>query len=213
MSETAAAPAAPVATAAPAGPAAAQPAASQGQQTINVHIPPDLLRMAGMQGAQQTPAVEPAKPAETPAAKPVDTKAAETPAKADDATAALTQRLADLEAKHRATLIRAEVDRVAAVAGAIDPAMVHSLIANDLDVTDDGKVIVKGDARTTGEQHIARYLAGKSFLLKPLVPGGGAGTPSTVQAPSAGPTLSMSTEAGATALAQKFATQRGFRPS
>lgn len=169
--------------------------------------------MARMQPDAQLP-LAPAAPAAPKAEEPPAAKSAESPvvaAKPDD-TAALSQRLADLEAKHRATLIRAEVDRVSAVAGAIDPAMVHALIAGDLDVTADGKVIVKGDARTTGEQHIARYLAGKAFLLKPLVPGGGAGSPSTLQPPGAAPVLDMSSNAGATALARSFAVSRGFLP-
>lgn len=167
---------------------------------------------------------QPSAPAQAPAqqALPLAARADEAPAaKADERPAAPPAKPADadalaqvaaLRAEIRSTKIRAEVERVAAVAGAIDPAMVHALIAADLDVADDGKVIVKGDARTTGEQHIARYLAGKAFLLKPLVPGGGAGSPSTLQPPGAAPVLDMSSNAGATALARRFAEQRGFLP-
>lgn len=170
--------------------------------------------MAGLPAAEAPKPAPAPPPVEPPAAKPVEAaKPAEAaaPAKPDDATAALAQ-VADLHARLRAKTIRAEVERVAGIAGAIDPAMVHALIAADLDVTDDDKVIVKGDARTTGEQHIARFLAGKSFLLKPLVPGGGAGSPSTLQPPGSAPALDMSSNAGATALARRFAEQRGFLP-
>jgi len=205
VSETTAAPVAPVA-AQPAAPAAP---AAPGNTTVNVHLPPDLLRMAGLpqQGQPAAPAV--AQPAAQAAPAAPVTKADEKPAtKADDD---LAKRFDALEAKHRATLIRAEIDRVALVAGAIDPAVVAQLIGGELDVTDDGKVIAKGDPRTTGEQTIARFLASKPYLLKPAVPGGGSGAPSTITAPVQGTPLNMSNNDNATALARAIAAKRGFR--
>lgn len=212
--------AAPVAVAAqPAAPAAApaQPAAAvPGNTTVNVHIPADLLKMAGLP-AQGTPAqpaaqsaasvAQPAAPAATaqPAAK-ADEKPAE---KAPDTDTA--KKLADFEAKYHATLIRGVIDRVALVAGAIDPAVVAQLVMADLDVTADGQVIAKGDPRVTGEQHIARFLAGKPYLLKPAVPGGGSGAPSTITAPAQAVKRDMSSNDAATALAREIATKRGFR--
>lgn len=212
--------AAPVTVAAqPAAPAAApaQPAAAvPGNTTVNVHIPADLLKMAGLpaQGAPVQPAAQPAAAVAQPAAPAAPAqpaaKADEKPAeKAPDADVA--KRLADLEAKHRATLIRAEIDRVALVAGAIDPAVVAQLIGGDLDVTDDGKVILKGDPRTTGEQHIARRLTSMPYLLKPAVPGGGSGAPSTITAPAQAVKRDMSSNDAATALARDIAAKRGFR--
>jgi len=209
-----------------AAPAAQQPAGAQ--TNVHVHLPPDLLRMAGMQqpAAQpqqpqqptQTPVVaqpaqqaaqEPAKPAE-PAAKPAQQEQPAAKPAVDPQTAELAAKLAALEDRHRATLIRAEVDRVSAVGGAIDPAVVHQLVAGDLDVTADGKVIAKGDPRTTGEQHIARFLASKPFLLKPQVPGGGAGTPGALQAP-AGQRVDFSNNDSVTNFARQRASQMGFR--
>lgn len=201
-------------TAAPVAPAAAQSAApaapaAPGSTTVSVHLPPDLLRMAGLpqQGAPATPAVAQPAAQATPAAS--TTKADEKPAsKADDD---LARRFDALEAKHRSTLIRAEIDRVALVAGAIDPAVVAQLVGGELDVTDDGKVIAKGDPRTTGEQTIARFLASKPYLLKPAVPGGGSGAPSTLTAPTQAVKLDMTSNDSATALARRIAAQRGFR--
>jgi len=201
--------AAPVAVAAqPAAPAAAP--AVPGNTTVNVHLPPDLLRMAGLQQQGAAPVAQAEAPVAQPAAAaPPAAKADEKPAaKADDD---LAKRFDALEAKHRATLIRAEIDRVALVAGAIDPGVVAQLIAADLDVTDDGKVIAKGDPRTTGEQHIARFLASKSFLLKPAVPGGGSGAPSVLTAPTQAMKLDMTSNDSATALARRIAAERGFR--
>lgn len=197
--------------AAPVAPVAAQPAApaapaAPGNTTVNVHLPPDLLRMAGLP-AQGAPAV--AQPAAQAATAQPAAKADEKPAaKADDD---LAKRFDALEAKHRATLIRAEIDRVALVAGAIDPAVVAQLVGGELDVTDDGKVIAKGDPRTTGEQTIARFLASKPYLLKPAVPGGGSGAPSTLTAPAQAAPLNMSNNDNATALARAIAAKRGFR--
>ena len=202
VSEPTAAPVAPVAaqSAAPAAPAA------PGNTTVNVHLPPDLLRMAGLP-AQGAPAV--AQPAAQAAPTAPAAKADEKPAaKADDD---LAKRFDALEAKHRSTLIRAEIDRVALVAGAIDPAVVAQLVGGELDVTDDGKVIAKGDPRTTGEQTIARFLASKPYLLKPAVPGGGSGAPSTLTAPAQATPLNMSNNDNATALARSIAAKRGFR--
>ena len=175
----------------------AAPAAQPGggtQTNVHVHLPADLLKMAGLPAQQpagapaapaaaQQPAV--AQPAAQPEAKAAPQEPAKEPAKVDQ-TAELAAKLAALEDRHRATLIRAEVDRVSAVGGAIDPAVVHQLVSGDLDVTADGKVIAKGDPRTTGEQHIARFLAGKPFLLKPQVPGGGADRPARFRRPPRG---------------------------
>lgn len=200
----------------------AAPAAQPGggtQTNVHVHLPADLLKMAGLPAQQpagapaapaaaQQPAV--AQPAAQPEAKAAPQEPAKEPAKVDQ-TAELAAKLAALEDRHRATLIRAEVDRVSAVGGAIDPAVVHQLVSGDLDVTADGKVIVKGDPRTSGEQHIARFLAGKPFLLKPQVPGGGAGTPGALQAPAAGQRVDFSNNDSVTNFARQRASQMGFR--
>lgn len=201
----AAQPAAPVAAPAPAP-------AAPGNTTVNLHLPPDLLRMANLQ-AQPAPvaaqpdvsAAQPAAPAAAPAAK-TDEKPAE---KGDDAIAT---RLADLEDKYHSTLIRAEIDRVAHIAGAIDHDDVAKLIAGDLDVSADGKVIVKGDPRTAGAQHVARFLASKPHLLKPAVPGGGAGAPSTLTAPQVPAKVDMNDRTSASTYARQRAAARGLLP-
>lgn len=194
-------------------PAAQQPAGGT-QTNVHVHLPADLLKMAGLPAQQ--PAGAPAAPVTpevktAPVTPEVKTAAPETPAAKPDQTAELAAKLAALEDRHRATLIRAEVDRVSAVGGAIDPAVVHQLVAGDLDVTADGKVIAKGDPRTSGEQHIARFLASKPFLLKPQVPGGGAGTPGALQAPAAGQRVDFSNNESLTNFARQRATQMNFR--
>lgn len=200
----------------------AAPAAQPGggtQTNVHVHLPADLLKMAGLPAQQpagapaapaaaQQPAV--AQPAAQPEAKAAPQEPAKEPAKVDQ-TAELAAKLAALEDRHRATLIRAEVDRVSAVGGAIDPAMVHQLVSGDLDVTADGKVIAKGDPRTTGEQYVARFLASKTFLLKPQVPSGGAGTPGALQAPAAGQRVDFSSNDSVTNFARQRASQMGFR--
>lgn len=236
---------APAAPATPAAqPPAQQPAApAQPQQNaapvtnVTVHLPPDLLRMAGLSAqqspasaqngtpaapaaqqpaAQQTPppvAAPPAQPAAVEAPKPAEQPK---PAEPDAAVAALQAQLSAMREQHNATLVRAVVDRVSLTGGAINPEVVLKLVRDELDVAADGKVIAKGDPRVSGEQHVARYLAANPYLLKPQVQGGGAGAPSTVTPPTAPatPKLDMNSNEGATALARKIAEGRGFmRPS
>lgn len=238
MSDPTAQQPAPPATATPAAqPPAQQPAApsAQPQQNaapvtnVTVNLPPDLLRMAGLSAQNGTPPAPAAQPPAAPppppaAAAPAQPAAVEAPkpaeqpkpAEPDAAVAALQAQLSAMREQHNATLVRAVVDRVAITGGAINSEVVLKLIRDELDVAADGKVIAKGDPRVTGEQHVARFLAANPYLLKPQVQGGGAGAPSTVTAPTAPatPKLDMSTNAGATALAQKIAEARGFaRPS
>ena len=198
-----------------AAPAAQQPAGGT-QTNVHVHLPADLLKMAGLPAQQPAGApAQSAAPETKPAPVAPETKpaapAAQDAAAKPDQTAELAAKLAALEDRHRATLIRAEVDRVSAVGGAVDPAVVHQLVAGDLDVTADGKVILKGDPRTSGEQHVARFLASKPFLLKPQVPGGGAGTPGALQAPAAGQRVDFSNNESLTNFARQRATQMNYR--
>ena len=201
----------PAAAPAPSSGAAANPQQSaQGQPSVHVHLSPELVRMAGLPAQAAAPVAQPAaEPAKTLAPVGETPKPADAP-RVDDKTAALEARVADLDARYRATLIRAEVDRVALVAGAIDPAVVHQLLAGELDVSGDGKVIAKGDPRVTGEQHVARFLASKPFLLKPAVPGGGSGAPSNVVPITGTVPLNLNDNASVTAHANARAKAMGF---
>lgn len=231
------APATPAAQPPPQQPAAsAQPQQNAAPVTnVTVNLPPDLLRMAGLSAQSQpaaqsgtppAPAAQPATPPTPPpaAAAPAQPAAVEAPKPIEPAkpaepsadVTALQAQLSELKAQQRATLIRAEVDRVSLTGGAINAADVLKLVADELDVAADGRVIAKGDPRVTGEQHVARFLAARPHMLKPQVQGGGAGAPSTVTPPTAPatPKPDMSTNEGATALAKKIAEARGFaRPS
>jgi hypothetical protein len=198
---------------------AAQVAQAAGGQNMSL----DLLRMAGLlQPPQQVqapaaPAAEPSKPAESAqvstAPKPAETAPAAKNEPAAD-VAALQAQLAAIQAQHRATVIRALVERVALTGGAINAADVLKLVADELDVATDGSVIAKGDPRTSGEQHVARFLAARPHMLKPLVAGGGAGaspvaSPPNTQSP---PKADMSSNEAATRLARQIAEQRGYLP-
>lgn len=213
----------------------AQPAAPavQGAPVTNVtvNLPPDLLRMAGLQQPAAAsapaattpatpaqppvpPAAEPAKATDAAPAQPAATTQATPAVQAPDASA-LQAQLSEMRAQYRATVIRAEVERVALTGGAINSADVLKLVADELDVAADGRVIAKGDPRVSGEQHVARFLAARPHMLKPLVQGGGAGAPATVTPPAAPPAvkLDMTTADGATKLARQIAAARGYLPA
>lgn len=216
------------------------PAAGAPVTNVTVNLPPDLLRMAGLTGAPPAPAVQPPAPTSPaqPAAAPAAPAAPAPPAPpappaapapetakppADDAAAKLEAQLAELRAQlsatrdqHNATLVRAVVDRVSLTGGAISADVVLKLIGDELDVAADGRVIAKGDPRVTGEQHVARFLAANTYLLKPQVSGGGAGAPAVVTPPAGPPAvkLDMGSNEGATKLARSIAEQRGYlRPT
>jgi hypothetical protein len=206
---------------------AQQPAAQVAQAAGGQNMSLDLLRMAGLlqppQQVQQqvqapaAPAAGPSKPAESAqvstAPKPAETAPAAKNEPAAD-VAALQAQLAAIQAQHRATVIRALVERVALTGGAINAADVLKLVADELDVATNGSVIAKGDPRTSGEQHVARFLAARPHMLKPLVAGGGAGaspvaSPPNTQSP---PKADMSSNEAATRLARQIAEQRGYLP-
>ena len=189
---------------APAAPAAAVPV--QPSLPLAPALPPALAAMLPPAGAP-SPVVEPAK---------VDAPKAE-PAKAKDADArlaALEEQLAAAKAQTRSATIREVVLRTAAEAQAISPEQVLLLVRDELDVTDDGRVIVKGDPRTDPRQHVARFLAANLHLVRPAITGGGAGSPAAVVAPTsaqAHPTLSRE---GGTAIAHAaFASLLGTAPA
>jgi len=204
---------------------AGQPAVSP----VTVNISPDLLRLAGLgqqvgqvgqSGQQPAQSAQPGQPGqETPkpatqSAQPGQTTQQPAQQPAPD-VAALQAQLSALQAQHRAALIRAEVERVAIVGGAHSTADVLKLVADELDVAADGRVIAKGDPRTTGEQHVARFLAARPHMLKPVVAAGGAGagavaTPPSAQAP---PKADMSSNENATRLARMIAERRGYLQS
>lgn len=176
----AAQPAAPVAQA----PAAAPPAAAQAAPAV----PPALAAMLG--GAAQPEAPK------APEAAPVAPKPVEAP-KPDESVAALRAQI-------NATAIRDAVKTVAVEAGAISPDQVVKLFGDDLDVDASGRVFVKSDPRADVKRHLAQQLAANLHLLKPAVQGGGAGSPSTVQAPgAAAPTPPPHTREGGTAIVQR----------
>lgn len=240
MSETAAqqtipavaapqAPAAAQPVAQPAQPAAAQPQHGAPVTNVTVNLPPDLLRMAGLQPSAQgapaapasvAPPAAPAAPAAPVPAQPEAPKAdaapAAPPAPAQPAAispdvAALQAQLSAMREQHNATLVRSVVDRVSLTGGAINADVVLKLIRDELDVAADGKVIAKGDPRVSGEQHVARFLAANPYLLKPQVAGGGAGAPPIATAPAAPAAKpDMTTADGATKLARQIAESRGY---
>jgi hypothetical protein len=179
-------PAAAQAVAAPAQ--SAQPSAAQ-------VIPPALAAMlppAAAQGAAAQPAAQVAQP-------PTQAEPARAPASksADEQVSELRQQLT-------ARTVREHVVSVAAEAGAINPDQVHKLLADELDALPDGRVIVKGDPRADAKQHVAKYLAANLHMLKPSVPGGGAGTPAAVGAPAAAQTIDPKTSEGGTAVMRGF---------
>jgi hypothetical protein len=140
--------------------------------------------------------VEPAK---------VDAPKAE-PAKAKDADArlaALEEQLAAAKAQTRSATIREVVLRTAAEAQAISPEQVLMLVRDELDVTDDGRVIVKSDPRVDPKQHVARYLASNLHLLRPALTGGGAGTPAAVVAPTSAQAHPVFSREGGTGVAHR----------
>ena len=112
--------------------------------------------------------------------------------------------MAELRAQLNARNIRDLVVGVARTAGAINEEQVHTLVAGELDVAADGRVIVRGDPRADASQHVARFLAGNLHLLRPVVAGGGAGSPSTVQSPGAAQVLSPYSREGGTAHIHSF---------
>jgi hypothetical protein len=90
-------------------------------------------------------------------------------------------QVAELRAQLASTRMRDAVVAAATEAGAIAPEQVLKLLADELDVAPDGRVFVKGQPTLDARAHVARYLASNLHLLKPSVPGGGAGSPSTAQ--------------------------------
>lgn len=159
----------PAAVAAPAAPAAAattpavvaQPAAPAAPAAPPA-VPPAL---AAMLPAEPSKLVEAPKPAEAPKADAKSTEA----------------QVAELRAQLASTRMRDAVVAAATEAGAIAPEQVLKLLADELDVAPDGRVFVKGQPTLDARAHVARYLASNLHLLKPSVPGGGAGSPSTAQ--------------------------------
>jgi hypothetical protein len=191
MSTPAAAPATAAAatTQTPAGAApatAGQPAAQQPAQGATSTV---QATTAAQTGAAAVPAalaamLPPAADAQQPATSTATAKAATSTADAKAPSA--EDQIAALRAEINAGKVREAVFNAAAKAGAISPEQVFKLFGDGLDVAADGRVTVKGDPRVTPEQYIARELAANLHLLKPAVPGGGSGSPSTVQAPASG---------------------------
>lgn len=157
--------------------AAAQPAVPPALAAILQQSAPAQGQQPAAHAAQQAPAAQP--PAQPP-------------------KRSTEEELAALRAELRARDIRALVLATATEAGAINAEQVHALVGADLDVADDGRVIVRNDPRADARQHVARFLAGNLHLLRPVVAGGGAGSPSTVQAPGAAQQLSPHTREGGT---------------
>ena len=193
-------PAAAQAVAAPAQ--SAQPSAAQ-------VIPPALAAMlppAAAQGAAAQPAAQVAQTPAQPA--PLAQPTAPEPSKksADEQVSELRQQLT-------ARTVREHVVSVAAEAGAINPEQVHKLLADELDALPDGRVIVKGDPRANAKEHVAKYLAGNLHMLKPSVPGGGAGTPAAVGAPAAGTALDPKTLEGGTQVVRTFVSKLFTTPA
>jgi hypothetical protein len=154
-------------------------------------------------------------PVEAPAkAAPVEAPAKVKPSDAEARLAALEEQLAAARAHSRTATIREVVLRTATEGQAISPEQVLLLVRDELDVTDDGRVIVKGDPRTDPRQHVARFLAANLHLVRPALTGGGAGSPAAVVAPTsaqAHPTLSRE---GGTAIAHAaFASLLGTAPA
>lgn len=173
----------------PAQPAAAQPAQGQqpaaapagAQPAVPAALAAILQQGAAAQGQQ------PAAPAQQPAAP-----AAAPPKRTPE------EEVASLRAELRARDVRSLVVATATEAGAVNAEQVHALVAGDLDVADDGRVIVRNDPRADARQHVARFLAANLHLLRPVVPGGGAGSPAVVQAPGAAQALNPHTREGGT---------------
>jgi hypothetical protein len=185
----------PAATQAVAAPAqSAQPSAAQ-------VIPPALAAMlppaAAAQGAAAQTAAQVAQTPTQPAPLAQPTAAEPSKKSADEQVSELRQQLT-------ARTVREHVVSVATEAGAINPEQVHKLLADELDALPDGRVIVKGDPRANAKEHVAKYLAGNLHMLKPTVPGGGAGTPAAVGAPAAGATLDPKTLEGGTQVVRGF---------
>ena len=61
--------------------------------------------------------------------------------------------------------------------------------------------------------HVAKYLAGNLHMLKPSVPGGGAGTPAAVGAPAAGAALDPKTLEGGTQVVRTFVSKLFTTPA
>lgn len=171
---------APTPTPAPAPVPAPVPAPAPGPAPA---IPPALAALLGIQGPTPAPAPSPT-PAPAPAPTPTPA-----PTPAPTPTPTPEAQIAELRTQLNTSRIREHVVAVATEAGAISPDQVLKLLGDELDVANDGRVVVKADPRADPKRHVAQFLAGNLHLLKPAVPAGGAGAPSTVQAPAAQPAL------------------------
>lgn len=186
--------AAPPAQAAPTSaqaPAAAQTAAA---------IPPALAAILGPPAAAQAPATATTPAAQTAAAQEPPKPATQEPTKGKSAE----EQVAELRAQLTSQQVRSFVVGIAAEVGAHNPEQVHKLIADELDAAPDGRVFVKSDPRADAKQHIAKYLAGNLHMLKPAVPGGGAGSPATAQAAQTAQALDVTTAQGGTQNIRSF---------
>ena len=163
----------------PAQPTVAQPPVAQ---TASPAAPPAVPpALAAMLPAEPSKLTEPPKPVEPPKADAKST-----------------------EAQLASTRMRDAVVAAATEAGAIAPEQVLKLLADELDVAPDGRVFVKGQPTLDARAHVARYLASNLHLLKPSVPGGGAGSPSTAQPAQPSIAADPSTSQGGTQAVRGF---------
>jgi hypothetical protein len=196
---------APAAESAPAAaPAQPPPAPPMGQLTLPPAVTDGVL--ARLAQAAVPPVMQPPAPvvAQPPATQQAQNSAPTTATQTPDAHAATLATL-------RSALVRTEVLRVAEREGAIDPDTLLSLVSSRYDITDDGRVIVRDDPRSTVQDDVKRYLAAKPYLLRPLAPAGGSPAGAVVQTPPAPLKPDLATNAGLTDMTRKLAANMGLR--
>lgn len=191
---------APAVESAPAAAQAQPPAAPpMGQLTLPPAVADGVLTRLAQQALAVPPVMQPPAPV---VAQPPATQA--TTAQTTDVHAAQLAML-------RSAVVRTEVLRHAEREGAIDPELLLSLVSNRYDITDEGKVIVRDDPRSTVQDDVKRYLAAKPYLLRPLAPAGGSPAGAVVQTPPVPTKPDLATNAGLTDMTRKIAANWGLR--
>jgi hypothetical protein len=191
---------APAVESAPAAAQAQPPAAPpMGQLTLPPAVTDGVL--ARLAQAAMPPVMQPPAPV---VAQPPATQQAQPAAQTTDVHAAQLAML-------RSAVVRTEVLRHAEREGAIDPELLLSLVSSRYDITDEGKVIVRDDPRSTVQDDVKRYLAAKPYLLRPLAPAGGSPAGAVVQTPPAPLKPDLATNAGLTDMTRRIAANWGLR--
>lgn len=198
------------------------PAPSTGGNPFAMFAPPahapTPAPTSSMQGAPQPapaalgqpfamPVQQPQAPAQPPAVGTGGAAAAATD------PAALQAQINDLRAQQQAWHVRTQLTQLAGEMGAINPEIVHRLVAEHFRANDNGQLMVAADPRMQPRDVLAAFLNANQYLLRPLVPGGGSGAATPTGGPPMQPPADPRTAQGATAVANNvMASVLGLRP-